>query len=400
MTRLLKPFSRITTSGRTFLPQIDGLRFVAIMAVIAYHVLAITSFHYGVVQADFERSGNFIGELFGSGSLGVQLFFSISGFILVLPFAKHHLKLGGSVKLRSYFIRRLTRLEPPYIIQLLMLFVLCCTLYRHTPSRPEFYHNTGWFTYTWQHLTASLFYCNGFIFKTHPMPNIVLWSLEVEVQFYLLAPLLAQVFKLTNTGVRRAVITSLIFLVPIINHASISGYLSTCSLAGNLQYFLAGFLLCDLYLTRWSGDPARTWRWDFLFAAAVLSIVWHQHISYFIWLLPWLCLAMGMAAFRGIATGWFLGNPWIATIGGMCYTIYMYHWLMISALMRATVNLHAHAYWLTLIIQFLIMAPVIVAICAILFALFERPFMQRDWPARLWAVLSRQKISSTIGQQG
>src|SRR4051794_26951460 len=40
---LLGHFSRITTPGRTFLPQIDGLRFVAIMAVIAYHVRMIGS---------------------------------------------------------------------------------------------------------------------------------------------------------------------------------------------------------------------------------------------------------------------------------------------------------------------------------------------------------------------
>jgi peptidoglycan/LPS O-acetylase OafA/YrhL len=48
----------------------------------------------------------------------------ISGFILGLPFAAHYLKGKRAVPLRPYFLRRLTRLEPPYIINLLICFTL------------------------------------------------------------------------------------------------------------------------------------------------------------------------------------------------------------------------------------------------------------------------------------
>jgi peptidoglycan/LPS O-acetylase OafA/YrhL len=91
-----------------------------------------------------------------------------------------------------------------------------------------------------------------------------------------------------------------------------------------------------------------------------------------------------LAAFRGTLTAKFLGHPWITTMGGMCYTIYMYHWLMISALVRVTGGLRTHILWLDLLIQFVLMSVIIIGVCAVLFALFERPFMQRDWPARLW----------------
>ena len=47
---------------------------------------------------------------------GVELFFIISGFILGLPFAKQYLAGGKQVRLGAYFLRRLTRLEPPYIL--------------------------------------------------------------------------------------------------------------------------------------------------------------------------------------------------------------------------------------------------------------------------------------------
>ena len=52
---------------------------------------------------------------------GVELFFAISGFILGIPFASHYLRGVPRVNLRRYFIRRLTRLEPPYIINLMVL---------------------------------------------------------------------------------------------------------------------------------------------------------------------------------------------------------------------------------------------------------------------------------------
>lgn len=388
MANFLGAFSRITTSGRTFLPHIDGLRFVAIMAVIAFHVRAITSFHYGVSLESPAGSGDFVNELFGAGHFGVQLFFCISGFILVLPFARQYLQMKDPVNLRAYFLRRLTRLEPPYIIHLLFLLILCCTLYRHIPYRTQYYHNPGWFHYTWQHLTASLFYSNGFIFEQHPQPNIVLWSLEVEVQFYLLAPLLAQLFRVAHAGFRKSIMIGLMILAPITSAHLFPRYVAGFSLAGNLQYFLIGFLLCDLYLTRWENHVGRNMRWDLLWVLILPMITYNRFIPYFYCLLPWLYLLVGIIAFKGVVTGRFLSNPWIATIGGMCYTIYMYHWLMISALIRITQGFHTRVFWQTLIMQYLIMVPVIVAVCALLFILFERPFMRRDWPARLKNVLA------------
>jgi peptidoglycan/LPS O-acetylase OafA/YrhL len=64
----------------------------------------------------------------------------------------------------------------------------------------------------------------------------------------------------------------------------------------------------------------------------------------------------------------------------MCYTIYMYHWLLISLLLRFTGRLRTHVIWLDMLIQFVLITGGILVICAILFALFERPFMRRNWP--------------------
>ena len=68
------------------------------------------------------------------GFRGVELFFVISGFILGLPFAAHYLKGAAPVSLRKYYLRRLTRLEPPYIVALLVLFILAAGIEGAPPA--------------------------------------------------------------------------------------------------------------------------------------------------------------------------------------------------------------------------------------------------------------------------
>ena len=369
------------------------------MAVIAFHVRAICSYHFGVSLESEEGSKGLVNAAFGVGCIGVQLFFAISGFILILPFAKQHLCKAPAVSIRAYFIRRITRLEPPYIIHLLILFVLCGTVLRRFPSHPMLYYTNEWAGYAWSHIFPSLVYSNGFLYGNHPYPNIVLWSLEVEVQFYILAPVLASIFMIHQKRLRRGLIMGLILISTLIGCMIQPTYRYTFSLAGNIQCFLIGFLLCDLYLTTWAAAPKQSHIWDILFLSAggtIITLQAYSAMNVMIIMLPWLIFIICASAFRGVVCGKLFGNPLIATIGGMCYTIYMYHWLMISVLIRQTIKLQTHIFELDMLIQFVVMSVMIAASCAFLFALFERPFMQRDWPAKLWAAI-RSHAKPTAG---
>jgi peptidoglycan/LPS O-acetylase OafA/YrhL len=379
---LFSHLSRITTPGRKFIPQIDGLRFVAIMAVIAYHVWQIGLFHLAEAAPAEATAGGLVNDIFSTGHFGVELFFTVSGFILSLPFARQILSGGEHVSLRDYYWRRLTRIEPPYVISLLFAFILCALVFRRMPNHQQMYDGAGWLLYSLAHLGASLAYVNAFVFGEHPYPNNVLWSLEVEVQFYLLAPSLVKIFFSRNRCQRRALIIVTAALFPFLA-GSIGGgnYWAACSLLGNLQYFLAGFLLADFYLT--GALAVQNLRWDAIFLLAMAAGVFIGNVGAGRFLIPWLLLAVCAAGFRGKFTARLLSSRSLTTIGGMCYTIYLYHWFMISGLYRATIGLKTKILWLDLLIQFTAMTPVILVGCTVVFVLFERPFMQRNWPVKL-----------------
>jgi peptidoglycan/LPS O-acetylase OafA/YrhL len=383
--KLLANLARVTTPGRAFIPQIDGLRFIAIMAVIAYHVRAICSFHLHASPDGTAIEGDPVNDVFSTGHLGVQLFFAISGFILSLPFARWWLGGEKPVSLRGYYLRRVTRIEPPYVIHLAFLSLLCVLVLRYQPLQQHFFQHSNWLDYSSKHILASLFYSNGFIFGSHPYPNIVLWSLEVEVQFYILAPLLARVFKIDRVWLRRGLMVAGIGLLPLaagpVSHWLGNPYLGIFSLLANLQYFLIGFLLADWQVTA-KAPASRNLLWDLFFLLSGVILVVFRNSAWMGFALPVIIGVCSVAAFKGTLTFRALGNPWITTIGGMCYTIYMYHWLMISMLIRPFIHLQTHHLWLDLLIYFVLMSLLILPVCAILFAVFERPFMRRDWPER------------------
>ena len=120
----------------------------------------------------------------------VEFFFVLSGFILALPFARHYIKFTKKVNLKSYFYRRLTRLEPPYII----LMTVLCVAY--------VYSDRIQITEAINSFLASLVYSHNIIFNSPSFINVVAWSLEIEIQFYILVPILSLLFSVKNKNKR------------------------------------------------------------------------------------------------------------------------------------------------------------------------------------------------------
>jgi peptidoglycan/LPS O-acetylase OafA/YrhL len=356
-------FRRLTSQNR-FIAQIDGLRFVAIAWVVLLHIYAALATH-GAVRAPWQENGDVTKR-------GVELFFAISGFILGVPFATARLKNGPAVKLKQYFLRRVTRLEPPYFISLVVWAAS-----QWVTARRSFGDMAP-------HLAASFFYVHNLIFGAFEKAvNGVAWSLEVEIQFYVLVPVLAGLFAISRPRLRRGLIFALMLAAGVLSLPLYRTVHFHYSIAYYLGFFLAGFVVCDLYVTR-KGDWKPTFAWDAA-ALCLWPLVGYlsrdvEHVA-----LPFVIVVLYLAAFRGRICSTIFGNRWITNIGGMCYSIYLFHFLIIYTVKHQTAPLHiGQNFWAYYALQACMILPVVMVVCGAFFVLIERPCMDKAWPQKLW----------------
>src|SRR5581483_4316702 len=208
----------------------------------------------------------------------------------------------------------------------------------------------------------------------------------IEVQFYLLAPLLATIFAVRHRWTRRGLLVSAI-TAAVLGQAAFLADASRLSLTllNFVQFFLLGFLLADLFLTEWRVPTARPWLWDVAGAGGWLAVVatWvaGPRPGFLFLALTFLDFA---ATFRGGSLRHIFRNRWVTTIGGMCYTIYLLHYPFISALGRHTLRAaRPEHYTVAVLEQGLFVLPALLAVSTTYFALVERPCMSRNWPQRL-----------------
>ena len=369
--KLLPRLTRRTSSGR-FIPEIDGLRFVAIALVVVFHLRGYVAERSPVAWSAPPET-HLVARATEIGHFGVQLFFIISGFVLALPFATRYLAGGPRVSLRAYFLRRLTRLEPPYIIAMSFFFVALAA--REANNVAEL----------GRHYLASIAYIHNLIYEKGSLINVVAWSLEIEVQFYSLAPVLGVVFAIRSTVWRRALIVAVSSLLAVVQWRFIDpGSRAGLSLLNYAQFFLAGFLLADVFLINWRQAPVTHWTWDVwgLLATLAMVVSWQSELAERL-VFPFAALVAYMGAFRGPLLRRALTNPWITVIGGMCYTIYLLHYPFISIMGARTVAFTmTRDYGVNLLFQTLLVVPALLVVSALYFALIERPCMERDWPQR------------------
>ena len=158
---------------------LDGLRGIAVLLVVLYHLWLHSGWWViGVPGRPTDESLEFVQY---NGLLGVELFFFISAFCLFYPHAKAMYGLAPVPTLRRYSYRRAIKILPSY---LLCLVLSGTVLSEFSPVGTQ----VGWLTDWGLHLT----FLHNLLPGTLGTFNGVFWSLAVEVQFYLVFPLLAR----------------------------------------------------------------------------------------------------------------------------------------------------------------------------------------------------------------
>ncbi|MFV0476824.1 MAG: acyltransferase family protein [Parahaliea sp.] len=138
-------------------PKLDGLRAIAAVVVVAFH-----SWVPG----------------FGSGFLGVDVFFVLSGYLITKLLIEERLNMG-KISYNNFFVRRFWRLYPAFLLLLFIYAVVGPVLY------PEYE-----LAKHYKDILISGFYLSDYAVAYNALPSVLnhTWSLAVEVHFYLLWP--------------------------------------------------------------------------------------------------------------------------------------------------------------------------------------------------------------------
>lgn len=372
------------TSGRTFVPQIDGLRFLAILPVLLHH-----SGLRGLRATGQSAEGTY-GVLMPHGHIGVDLFFFISGLIISYPFLTHR-----SPKIGDFFLRRVTRLEPPYFMVMIGCFLLLFLSGHQPKNAPGFEASDGTLL---ESLGASLIYMHGVIFDASPRLNPPAWSLEVEIQFYILSPLI--LFLLVKLAPHARMICALalavggIFLAHfLLEVADIHVFYYT--FLGHSYGFLLGIAVAQ-YAALYNPFEASKSHWfDLFFAVSMVVLFLTSGIeksgSWDRDLLRLACfIGLYLGAARGIYASRLLSIPILTLIGGACYSIYLTH----VPVMQIAANV---LYWIdpalsqtgAIIMGWVFLVPIATIAGLVFYLLVERPCMSKTWPQDLWAFIKR-----------
>jgi peptidoglycan/LPS O-acetylase OafA/YrhL len=313
-------------AGSRFRPDIEGLRAVAIVAVLLCHA--------GV-------------PFLAGGYVGVDVFFVISGF-LITRLLVGELDRSGTISLRGFYARRAKRLLPLSAVLLATVGVLSLILLsplRDTEVAGDII-SSALYVANWHFAAQSVDY---FAQGLEPSPVLHLWSLAIEEQFYLVWPglmLLATWFwRRRGRSVRPALwavlalilAASLIYGVVLTDEKPAFAYFSTFARAWELGIGAALALLVTVRLPR-LGAAALGW-------AGVVAIVYASFAFTSETTFPGtaaLVPTLGAAALilsgsalaataRGVTgvrlgAGSFLALPPIRYIGRISYSWYLWHW--------------------------------------------------------------------------
>ncbi len=159
---------------------LDGIRALCVLLVGWFHI-----WQQGWLSPSFTIGGEYISLdfLLRSGYIWVDGMLLLSGFLLYLPYAQAGNKLPGVL---DFYKRRLIRIVPSYLLCVIPMFIWACAEGKY-----------GSFTGAARDLIAHLTFTHtlfAFSYTGSPI-NGALWTLGVEMQFYLLFPFLARCFR-------------------------------------------------------------------------------------------------------------------------------------------------------------------------------------------------------------
>ena len=298
-----------TVKSKHYIPHIDGLRAIAVLAVLLFHLDV---------------------PFLGGGFIGVDIFFVISGYLITNIIQR---EIGaGTFSLTNFYARRVKRIFPALFVMLVMTSAIAIAM---LPPEAFGYHLTSLRMAAGQ--ISNFFFVNELdYFDTSAQSAALLhtWSLGVEEQFYLVWPFLLLVSN-RFLPIKKAYI--LIILIGI-SSLALSEYLVRTDMmqafymlhARAWELAIGGILAFDIVPRAKKFAPYLAVLGCALIGYGMIFLN-AAHFPGLNALFP--CLGAALIIYSGLDTQSFvhraLSMRWVVFIGLISYSLYLWHWPLI-----------------------------------------------------------------------
>ena len=308
-------------------PALDGLRAIAVIAVVLYHVHSLAPARFG-----FAKGGYF----------GVELFFVVSGYLITVLLAQE-VRETKTVDLAQFWLRRARRLLPAVLVLLVVIGIVAVFAAPETLAR--YRRDLPWAVFyvsNWGQVADST---SGYFAQLGSPPLLRhLWSLAVEEQWYLIWPVAFGWLMRRRVARVGVILFGLGLLAGVLGIVLYDGsesrtnfvYLSTITRSSGL---LIGAALAMVWRP-WSSGAARRGALGILDVAAAVGVgaflfvvagwsntsaVVYRGGMLIVSLLSAVLIALAVhpGAVRARAV---LGSTPLAAIGRRSYGLYLWHW--------------------------------------------------------------------------
>jgi peptidoglycan/LPS O-acetylase OafA/YrhL len=366
-----------------YMPGLDGLRAIAVLAVFVYH---------------FQNGGGWL----PGGFLGVDVFFVISGY-LITSLLLSEFRREGRVDLVAFWLRRARRLLPAVgvLIAVVMVAGAFFDLGQISTLRGQALASMAYVT-NWDLILSHQSYFDQF---ARPSLFRHLWSLAVEEQFYLLWPI-AFAFFMTRFGQRRVVIgvicgaiaSSLLMAILFdpVNPNRVFYGTDTRATPLLIGVALAFFWHPEKLKAR-TGTLAPVALNVIgaigLSMVAITFLTVHDYeISLyhggFLLLSIWTAMLIAALAHPAATIGRTLGNPGMRWLGVRSYSFYLWHWPVLE-LTRPGIDVPLHGP-----ILFALQLGLTLALADLSYRYVEQPFRRStSWQRPDWTRIGRVGIA-------
>jgi peptidoglycan/LPS O-acetylase OafA/YrhL len=320
------------------IPELDGLRGIAIAMVLVYHFF---------LNAPIITPGTPLAYILATGRLawsGVDLFFVLSGFLIGGILLDER---GSSNYFRVFYTRRFFRIVPAYALNLALVFAFSVLL------RLGFAKSFAWAMDNKIPWLPYLFFLQNFWMAAWTIPGVyglgATWSLAVEEQFYLTLPLLIRL--LDRRRLIRALVAG-ILLAPVLrialhalwpNHGYSWHVMMPCRADSLLLGVLGAVALRDERSRNWLSSRQGLFRIlaPVLLVGLAFLTLKGPFPTYFLmlsvgytWLaLSYLCLLLYAVLFPQGWVGRCLRWSWLRWLGSIAYGAYLFHGMVFGAIL-------------------------------------------------------------------